>query len=128
MVRGRAEFAWLEGGAFLIQHAAADPPLPTTPPEWITNSPFPIVTVIGVDDPSGSFWYLYADGRKVRRVYQMSLAKGGWKLRGQAGPRFFQRFEGTFSGDGRTIAAYWDRSEDGETWQRDIDISYTKMG
>jgi hypothetical protein len=100
--------------------------LPTTPDVWRQNSPFPIVTVIGPDDPSGAFSYLYADGRGVRRVYQMTLADGVWKIRGQAGPRFFQRLQGIFSDDGRTIAAYWERSEDGQRWQRDFDIRYTK--
>jgi hypothetical protein len=35
---------------------------------------------------------------------------------------------GTFSDDGRTIAAYWERSENGQPWQRDFDIRYTKAG
>ena len=125
VLRGRAEFARVEGGAFLLQHATADL-LPTAPDVWRENSPFPIVTVMGVDDPSGAFTYLYADRRGVRRVYQMTLADQVWKIRGQAGPRFFQRFQGTFSDDGRTIAAYWERSEDGQSWQRDFDIRYTK--
>jgi hypothetical protein len=89
-MRGRAEFARVEGGAFLLQHATAEL-LPTTPEVWRENSPFPIVTVMGVDDPSGAFTCLYADGRGVRRVYQMTLADRVWKIRGQAGPRFFQR-------------------------------------
>jgi hypothetical protein len=125
VMRGRAEFAQVEGGAFLLQHVTADL-LPTTPDVWRENSPFPIVTVIGVDDPSGGFSYLYADGRGVRRVYHMTLADGVWEIRGQAGSRFFQRFQGTFSDDGRTIAAYWERSKDNQSWQRDFDIRYTK--
>jgi hypothetical protein len=92
VMRGRAEFARVEGGAFLLQHVTADL-LPTTPDVWRENSPFPIVTVIGVDDPSGGFSYLYADGRGVRRVYQMTLADQIWEIRGQAGSRFFQRFQ-----------------------------------
>jgi hypothetical protein len=59
VMRGRAEFAPVEGGAFLLQHVTADL-LPTTPDVWRQNSPFPIVTVIGTDDPSGAFSYLYA--------------------------------------------------------------------
>jgi hypothetical protein len=66
------------------------------------------------------------DGRGMRRVYQMSLADGVWKLWGQAGHRFFQRFQGTFSDDLRTIAAYWDRSENNRSWQLDFDSRYTK--
>ena len=125
VLRGRAEFARVEGGAFLLQHATADL-LPSTPQVWRENSPFPIVTVMGVDDPSGEFTYLYADGRGVRRVYQMTLAGGVWTIRGQAGPRFFQRFHASFSDDGRTIDGYWERSEDGHSWQADFNIRYTK--
>jgi hypothetical protein len=125
VMRGRAEFARVEGGAFLLQHVTADL-LPTTPDVWRENSPFPIVTVIGVDDPSGGFSYLYADGRGVRRVYQMTLADQIWEIRGQAGSRFFQRFQGTLSDDGRAITAYWERSKDNQSWQRDFDIRYTK--
>jgi hypothetical protein len=125
VMRGRSEFARVEGGAFLLQHATAEL-LPTTPDVWRENSPFPIATVMGTDDPSGEFTCLYADGRGVRRVYQMALARGVWTIRGQAGPRFFQRFHGIFSDDGRAIEAYWERSEDGESWQRDFDIRYTK--
>jgi hypothetical protein len=57
---------------------------------------------------------------------QAERAEVDVQIRGQAGPRFFQRFQGTFSDDGRTIAAYWERSEDGQSWQRDFDIRYTK--
>ena len=56
----------------------------------------------------------------------MTLAYGAWKIRGQAGPRFFQRFEGTFSDDGRAISATGSVSADGQSWQRDFDIRYTK--
>jgi hypothetical protein len=79
--------------------------LPTTPDVWRQNSPFPIVTVIGPDDPSGAFSYLYADGRGVRRVYQMTLADGVWKIRGQAEPRFFQRLQGTLATTARPSPA-----------------------
>jgi hypothetical protein len=46
VMRGRSEFARVEGGAFLLQHATADF-LPTTPDVWRENSPFPIATVMG---------------------------------------------------------------------------------
>jgi hypothetical protein len=65
-------------------------------------------------------------GGKAHVFHQMTLAARVWTIRGQAGIRFFQRFQGTFSDDGRTIAAYWERSEDGQSWRRDFDIRYTK--
>lgn len=127
VIRGCAVFEWLEGGAFLIQHATADPPLPTTPDPWRKNSPFPVTTIIGYDDPTGVFSYLYADGRGVRRVYQMSLRDDVCKVWGQAGPQFFQRFAGILSKDGSHITAYWERSADGDTWEKDFDIHYSRI-
>lgn len=127
VVRGKATFEWLENGSFLKQHATAELPLTTTPQEWIDNSPFPVTAIIGRDDPSGLYSYLYADGRRVHRVYQMRLAEGVWSIWGQAAPQFFQRFVGTFSKDRLQIAAYWERSADNINWERDFDLQYTKI-
>jgi hypothetical protein len=126
MARGRAVFEWLEGGAFLVQHVEAELP-PTATPEWVANSPFPLVTIIALDDPSGAFTYAYADGRGVRRVYRMSLGDARWRIWGQAGPEFFQQFTATFSGDASSISGHWDRSRDGTSWERDFDVSYKKL-
>ncbi|TMK78683.1 MAG: hypothetical protein E6G45_05835 [Actinobacteria bacterium] len=69
---------------------------------------------------------LYADARGVSRVYEMSLSDGVWEIWRDA-PGFCQRFTGTFSDDGRAIAGYWDRSRDGSSWERDFDLTYTKV-
>jgi hypothetical protein len=122
---GRTAFQWTEGGAFLVGHAQADPPLPGTPVEWVENSPFPVTTMMGLDDSSERFCMLYADGRGVLRVYQMSLAEGVWKL-WRDSPGFFQRFTGTFGDDGRTINAFWEGSRDGSAWEHDFDLIYTR--
>jgi hypothetical protein len=127
MARARVVFEWLEGGAFLVQHADAEPPAPTARPEWVANSPFPLVTIIGRDDPSGSFCYVYADARGVHRVYQMSLSDGVWKIWGRAGPEFFQQFTATFSGDGDTLTGCWERSRDGTHWELDFDVNYKRV-
>ena len=124
--RARATFEPLEAGAFLIQHADAVPSEFEIPAEWAANSPFPLTTVIGLDDASGTFCYLYADARGVHRVYQMSLTGDGWKIWGQSGPEFFQRFTGTFSGDGNTITGRWEASRDGTNWETDFDMTYSR--
>jgi len=56
----------------------------------------------------------------------MSLSDGVWEIWRDA-PGFCQRFTGTFSDDGRAIAGYWDRSRDGSSWERDFDLTYTKV-
>jgi len=37
-----------------------------------------------------------------------------------------QRFAGTFSDDGKTIAGQWEICHDGRTWERDFDLTYSK--
>jgi hypothetical protein len=61
--------------------------------------------ITGADDHTETFSMLYADARGVCRVYQMSLDGAAWKIWGQAGPGFFQRFEGSFSDDATRITA-----------------------
>jgi hypothetical protein len=126
LARGTTSFGWVEDGAFLVQRSDGQP-VADAPQEWETNSPFPVVVYIGRDDPTESFCYAYADARGVHRVYQMKLNDKRWEISGQAGPEFFQRFSAKLSGDGRKIAAYWEKSRDGHTWERDFDLSYTRL-
>jgi hypothetical protein len=48
-----------------------------------------------------------------------------WKLWRDGRP-FSQRFTGTFSEDGRTIAGRWEMQEDGQ-WKTDFELTYTKV-
>ena len=128
--RGRAlvTFELLDGGAFIHQHVEAAPVDFEIPAEWAANSPFPIDAVIGLDLRTETFYYLYSDARGVYRVYQMSLDGDGWRIWGQSAPDFYQRFEGTFSADGRSIGGRWERSGDGSAWEIDFEVTYTKTG
>ena len=56
----------------------------------------------------------------------MAFSGRDWRIWGQAGPEFFQRFSGALSEDGRRIDARWERSRDGETWQLDFELTYTR--
>ncbi len=106
---GRVTFEWVEGGAFLVEHMAGNA-------SWM----------IGRDEPQESYTILYYDSRGVSRVYQMSLVANLWKIwRNSAG--FSQRFTSTLSDDGRTITGFWEKSSDGSNWERDFDITYTKL-
>lgn len=118
-------FEWQTDGAFLVQHADAELP-EGTPPEWVANSPYPVVTIIGLDDTDEQFSMLWADARGVFRVYQMTLSEDGdWRIWRDA-PGFRQRFTGTFSADRRTVQARWEKSTDGTTWETDFDLTYRK--
>jgi hypothetical protein len=56
----------------------------------------------------------------------MSMSDGLWTLYRDA-PGFFQRFTGTFSGDGNTITGAWEGSPDGSDWKPDFNLTYTKI-
>jgi hypothetical protein len=113
-VRLPTRFEWIEDGQFLVQYQGGG----DGPPEarWL----------IGRDETSGEYCVLYADARGVSRVYQMSLEGLVWKITRNA-PGFNQRFEGRLSEDGRTIDAHWEKSVDGENWERDFDLKYSKV-
>jgi hypothetical protein len=107
-----ASFAWASNGCFLLETAGGG------------GAPISY-WMIGGDDASGAFSALYSDSRGVSRLYEMSFAEGLWKIwRSAAG--FHQRFVGRISLDQNTIAAYWDKSEDGSNWERDFDLTYTR--
>src|SRR5947208_2258376 len=78
--RAKTVFAWLEGGAFLIQRTEVAPAPPQGPAEWVENAPQEVTSIIGLDDATGEFYMLYADSRGVFRVYQMSLSERVWKI------------------------------------------------
>ena len=73
------------------------------------------IAIIGADPESeGRYLQHYFDSRGVARVYKMSLEDGVWKLwrdEPDFSPLdFHQRFAGTFSDDGTTIAGSWETS------------------
>jgi hypothetical protein len=111
---GRVRFAWLDGGAFLLQRWTVD--LPEAPDG---------TAIIGCDAANGAYVQLYADERGVCRVYEMRLDGDAWTLR-RAGAPFAQRFTGAFSADGATIIGRWELAQDGEEWQTDFDVTYTR--
>ena len=83
--------------------------------------------IIGIDDFSETFGYLYTDGRGVSRVGHMTLEGREWTITDRAGEDFFQRFAGTLSEDGSEINGRWERSADGQEWELDFEITYSKV-
>lgn len=115
VARGQASFRWLEGRAFLLQHSE------------VPNTEFPrAISVIGADDSAETYCMLYFDSRGVSRIYKMTLSEQTWTLWREF-PGFSQRFHGTFSDDNNTITAYWEKSSDGSNWERDFDLTYTRI-
>jgi hypothetical protein len=66
--------------------------------------------------------------RGVYRVYAASLDQATWRYwRDATAPDFSQRFTGTFSDDGNTITGRGQLSQDGNTWEDDLDLNYQKL-
>lgn len=125
--RARTRFEWIQDGAFLFQRTEAEPSDIEVPPDWAENAPFPIVAVFGLDEFSDRFNMLYADGRGVRRVYQMTFVDNEWNIWGRPGPDFYQRFIATLGAAGDVISGRWEKSSDSSSWTKDFDIRYTKV-
>lgn len=119
------EFAWQDGRAFLHQIADAEPAPATAPKAWRENAPFPTIAVIGLDDATEEFTYLYADSRGVYRTYRMTFDGREWRLWRDA-PGFAQRFSATLSADGDVLDGQWELARDGVTWNVDFGIVYTR--
>ncbi len=112
VVRGKAEFEWLEGGRFLINRARNEHP------------DFPdSISVIGLVDERIAMYYF--DSRGVHRVYETTVSGGVWRISRDA-PGFSQRFKGTFSEDGNTITGVFQLSRDDATWDDDLAITYRR--
>ena len=112
---GRTAFAWLEGGAFLIMHSEIDEPeIPSG------------IAVFGTDDTSGECSMLYFDERGVSRRYETRIHGNEWQW-WRSAPGFSQRFAGTISSDGRTIVSRGEFSRDGEHWEPDLALTYSRV-
>lgn len=125
VARARIQSEWVGPGPFLMHRSETTFP-DDAPQGWRDNAPTWTTVVIGIDDRSGRYAYLYADSRDVHRVYEMALDGNEWRVWGRAGEQFFQRFLGVLTDDGGRIDTRWERSTDGETWELDFEGSYTR--
>lgn len=112
--RGRATFTWLPGNTFVrYQWEVDDPRFPKAE------------AIVGADDTLDTYSMLYADSRGISRLYLMKLDDREWQLWRDA-PDFAQRFIGTFSEDGNTITARWEKSLTAKNWEHDFDLICTR--
>lgn len=114
---GRTVFEWLEGGAFLIMHSEIDEPsIPSG------------IAIFGTDDDDGigEYFMLYFDERGVSRRYEVSLHDNVLKW-WRNSPNFSQRYTHTIVDDGDTIIGRGELSKDGLSWEKDLDLTYTRV-
>ena len=117
----KTSFEWMPGELMLVQRWEV--PVPEAPDG---------LSVYGYDEGRGTLLQHYFDQRGVARVYEMTLEDGVWKLdrsKEDFSPLdFSQRFTGTFSQDGSRIEGAWEIAHDHETYEKDFDLIYTKVG
>ena len=114
-LHGHASFKWIEGGAFLIWHSEVDEPgIPSG------------VAIFGSDDSTGEYFMLYFDERKVSRRYEVSFHGNIIKWWRNV-PGFSQRCTWTITNERQTIIGRGELSKDGLTWQKDLELTFTRI-
>lgn len=112
---GHTSFEWLENGAFLLMRSAIDDPrFPST------------IAIFGSDDAQAEYYMLSFDERGVSRKSEMTLRDNLWKWWRHA-PGFMQRYEATIVDGGNTIIGKGELSKDGFSWEKDLDLTYTRV-
>jgi len=124
IVRGSAEIDWLEGNRFLIHRARTEHP---DFPDAISIIGDMASDRVDGDTAAEPRWRMhYFDSRGVFRIYEVDIQQAVWKIWRDA-PAFSQRFTGAVGHEGKTIVGFWELSSDGQTWQRDLEISYRRL-
>lgn len=114
-IPGRVSFEWIEAGAFLITRSSMEDPA------------FPKGTAIfGYDEATQEGVMLYFDDRGVSRNCRWTMKGNALKWWREA-PGFSQRYSLTVSDDGDTIIGKGELSKDGTTWEKDLDLTYTRI-
>jgi hypothetical protein len=129
VVHGSVTIEWLEGERFLIHRARTDHP---DFPDSISIIGFMEQDRVGgaspgnptADGPAQLSMH-YFDSRGVSRVYDASFDDKSWRIWRNA-PGFSQRFTGTFSDGGDTIAGRWQLRQDDGQWHDDLEITYRR--
>lgn len=113
--QGRSVFEAMPGGNFVAQFWEGTPPYA---PDGIA--------VIGLDSEADRYVRHSYDSRGIARVYAMSFSDGTWTLTRHASG-VHQRFVGVFGNGGRTITGECEHSTDGETWELEFTLTYSKL-
>lgn len=81
--------------------------------------------MLGSDDAQHKLCMLYFDERGVSRILNVSMEDNVLKWwRDQ--PGFSQRTTNTISRDGQTIVSMGELCRDGATWEKDLQLTYSR--
>jgi hypothetical protein len=113
---GHVAIKWLVSGAFLLIDSHIDEP-------EIPDG----VSIIGTDDAAPDAGaMLYFDVRMVSREYRWTFADNVFSWT-RDDPEFRQRMVLTISDDGQHIEAKGEMSRNGQPWEPDLQLSYTRV-
>jgi hypothetical protein len=125
VVRGSTTFEWLEGGHFMIMRARNEHP---DFPDGISILGCEVPDrPAGASDASGSCSVRYFDSRGIFRHFAFAAEPGVFRYWNDQ-PGFAQRFTGTISADGTTISGLAELCQDGTTWEKDLWVTYRRVG
>jgi len=115
-LHGHATFSWLESGAFLLFHSHTDEP-------EIPDG----VAIVGTDDATpDAGTMLYFDVRNVSREYRWTVSDNIWTW-SRDDPGFSQRMVLTVAEDGQSIDANGQMSKNGQPWEPDLQLAYSRV-
>jgi hypothetical protein len=129
-IKGTDVYEWLPGGFFLVHHVDV----------MIGEQPVQAIEIIGEYDPTTDSFtaraydnqgnvtimrarvddqgvWTFTGGGDIAPAAQPTSATGSGAVRSTL----------TVSPDGRRMAAKWERSDDGTTWQLWMDMTFTRM-
>ena len=111
-LKGRTEFAWHEGGAFLIMHGQVDEPQ------------FPDgVAIVGSDDATGRFAMGYFDERGTSRLMDVTVGERSLTWIRDT-PEFSQRL--TIAAEGDRLVSQGQMSRNGGPWEDDLSQTFER--
>lgn len=88
---------------------------------------FPQGTAIfASDNVTETYYMLYFDERTVSRMYEVSFQDNILKWWRNA-PGFSQRCSWTLVDEGQTILGKGELSKDGSTWEKDLELTMTRV-
>lgn len=115
ILNGSTSFEWIENGAFVLMRMHIDHP------------EFPDgLAVFGSDDSEEHYAMMWFDERNVSRKYSATLQNKVWKW-WRDDKAFSQRFTGEITDNGNTIVSKGEMSKDGKTWEKDLELIYTRI-
>jgi hypothetical protein len=115
VLHGRASFAWLDDGAFLIMRSEIDDPH------------FPDgIEIFGSDDVAKKFFMLHFDERGVSRKFDVSIS-GNQISWWRDEPTFSQRYVLSIEDNGNKLVSKGEMSQAGAPWEKDLALIYTRI-